>query len=278
MAMQRHSNLVSDSPLVQETVDLLRVGGGCVPATEVASVILNLPEVEPELASLLVADLIKEDHRLRLGEDHMIELVCDDAEQRLLSESDFVVVDLETTGAKMPPGRIMEIGAYRVHGGRVADEFQTLVNPETAIPPFISRLTGITEEMVARAPLFREIVADWLDFAGDAVLVAHNSHFDVRVLNHEIGRVFPGRRMINAHLCTVKLSRSCVPGLANYQLSTLAEHFSVPHPNRHRAHADARATAEVFIRMLERLNEHGVRDVASARSFRFKEQMLEARG
>jgi DNA polymerase-3 subunit epsilon len=276
--MQRHSNLVSESPLVQETVDLLRVGGGCVPATEVASVILNLPEVEPELASLLVADLIKEDHRLRLRADHMLELDCDDAEQRLLGESDFVVVDLETTGAKMPPGRIMEIGAYRVSGGRVSAEFQTLVNPETAIPPFISRLTGITEEMVARAPLFHEIVADWLDFAGDAVLVAHNSHFDVRVLNHEIGRVFPGRRMINAHLCTVKLSRSCVPGLANYQLSTLAEHFSVPHPNRHRAHADALATAEVFIRMLERLNEHGVRDIASARRFRFKEQTLEARG
>jgi DNA polymerase-3 subunit epsilon len=276
--MQRHSNLVSDSPLVQETVDLLRVGGGCVPATEVASIILNLPEVEAELASILVADLIKEDRRLRLRDDHMVEVACDDAERRLLSESDFVVVDLETTGAKMPPGRIMEIGAYRVSRGRVSAEFQTLVNPETPIPPFISRLTGINEEMVARAPRFSEIVADWLDFAGDAVLVAHNSNFDVRVLNYEIGRVFPGRRMINAHLCTVKLSRSCVPGLANYQLSTLAEHFSIPHPNRHRAHADALATAALFIRMLERLSEYGVQDIASARRFRFKEQVLEARG
>jgi DNA polymerase-3 subunit epsilon len=276
--MQRYSNLVSDSPLVQETVDLLRVGGGRVPATEVASIILNLPEVEAELAALLVADLIKEDHRLRLLDDYTVELACDDVERRLLSESDFVVVDLETTGAKMPPGRIMEIGAYRVRQGRISAEFQTLVNPETPIPPFISRLTGITEEMVARAPIFYDVVDDWLDFAGDAVLVAHNSQFDVRVLNHEIGRVFPGRRMINAQLCTVKLSRSCVPGLMNYQLSTLAEHFSVPHPNRHRAHADALATAKVFIRMLERLNEHGVQDIASARRFRFKEQMMEARG
>jgi DNA polymerase III epsilon subunit family exonuclease len=275
--MQTHRNLISDSPLVQDTVELLRVCGGCASATEVASIVLNLPEVGPELAVPLIADLIKEDNRLRLRNDHQIELVCDDAERRLLHESEFVVVDLETTGAKTPPGRIMEIGAYRVRDGRVRAEFQTLVNPETPIPPFISRLTGITEEMVKGAPLFSDIITDWLDFAGDAVLVAHNSQFDVRVLNHEIGRVFPGRRMINAHLCTVKLSRSCVPGLTNYQLSTLAEHFSIPHPNRHRAPADALATAELFIRMLERLHEHGVPDIASARRFRFNEQMTAAR-
>jgi DNA polymerase III epsilon subunit family exonuclease len=276
--MQMHRNLVSDSPLVQETVDLLRVCGGSASATEVASLVLNLPEVDGELASLLVADLIKEDHRLRFRDDQRVELSCDDAERRVLRESDFVAVDLETTGAKTPPGRIMEIGAYRVQGGRVRAEFQTLVNPEAPIPPFISRLTGITEEMVRHAPLFSDIVTDWLEFAGDAVLVAHNSHFDVRVLNHEIGRVFPGQRMINSHLCTVKLSRSCVPGLTNYQLSTLAEHFNIPHPNRHRAPADALATAELFIRMLARLEEYGVEDIASARRFRFKEQMLEARG
>lgn len=257
---------------------MLRVCGGYATASEVASLVLNLPEVDAELASVLVADLIREDHRLRLRDDLCVELACDDAEQRLLNDSDFVVVDLETTGAKTPPGRIMEIGAYRVREGRVHAEFQTLVNPEAPIPPFISRLTGITEEMVRSAPLFSEIVADWLDFADDAVLVAHNSHFDVRVLNHEIGRIFPGRRMINSHLCTVKLSRSCVPGLVNYQLSTLAEHFSIPHPNRHRAPADALATAELFIRMLERLKEHGVHDIASARRFRFNQQRLEARG
>jgi DNA polymerase III epsilon subunit family exonuclease len=276
--MPNHRNLVSDSPLIQETVDMLRVCGGRAPAQEVASLVLNLPLVEAELAAMLVADLIKEDHRLTLHGDATVELITDDAERRLLRESDFVVVDVETTGAKTPPGRIMEIGAYRVREGRVQAEFQTLINPETSIPPFISRLTGITEEMVRHAPLFSEVVSDWLEFAGDAVLVAHNSHFDVRVLNHEIARVYPGRRMINTHLCTVKLSRSCVPGLMNYQLHTLAEHFSVPHPNRHRAPADALATAEVFIRMLRRLDEHGIEDIASARRFKFNEHLMEARG
>lgn len=276
--MQTHRNLVSDSPLIQETVDMLSVCGGRATAAEVASLVLNLPDIEAEMAALLVEDLIKEDHRLRLHDDGTVELLSDDAERRLLRESDFVVVDVETTGAKTPPGRIMEIGAYRVRDGRIQAEFQTLINPQAPIPPFISRLTGITEEMVRYAPLFSEVAVDWLEFAGDAVLVAHNSHFDVRVLNHEIGRVFPGRRMINAHLCTVKLSRSCVPGLVNYQLHTLAEHFSIPHPNRHRAPADALATAEIFIRMLARLYEHGVRDLASARRFRFNEQMSAAKG
>ena len=255
---------------------MLLVCGGRAPAAEIANIVLNLPDVDQELASLLVADLIKEDHRLLLRDDMTVELLCDDVERRLLHESDFVVVDVETTGAKTPPGRIMEIGAYRVSGRRVQGEFQTLINPEAPIPPFISRLTGITEEMVRSAPRFSEIAADWLEFAGDAVLVAHNSHFDVRVLNHEIGRVFPGRRMINSHLCTVKLSRNCVPGLTNYQLHTLAEHFSIPHPNRHRAHADALATAEVFIKMLVRLDECGVSDIASARRFRFNAELSAA--
>src|SRR4051812_8289546 len=72
--MPTHRNLISDSPLVQETVELLRVCGGCASASEVASLVLNLPEVESELASLLVADLIKEDHRLILRDDHQVEL------------------------------------------------------------------------------------------------------------------------------------------------------------------------------------------------------------
>ena len=257
---------------------MLLACGGRAPAAEIAELILNFSDAPVELASLLVADLIKDDHRLLLRDGLNVELVVEDVERRSLHETDFVVVDVETTGAKTPPGRVMEIGAYRVRSGRIVAEFETLVNPEASIPPFISRLTGITDQMVRNAPVFADVVARWLEFAGDAVLVAHNSHFDVRVLNHEIARVFPGRRMINTHLCTVKLSRSCVPGLMNYQLHTLAEHFSVPHPNRHRAPADARATAEIFIRMLERLAAVGVRDVAEARRFRLSEQRSEARG
>jgi DNA polymerase III epsilon subunit family exonuclease len=268
--MKARRNLVSDSPLVQETIEMLRVCGGSASAADIADLVLKLPELDAEVAALLIADLIKDDHRLSLRDDSFIELVCENIEARLLHETDFVVVDVETTGAKTPPCRVTEIGAYRVHGGRIVAEFETLVNPQTGIPPFIMQLTGITDEMVKDAPTFADIAHDWLDFADEAVLVAHNSPFDVRFLNHEIARVFPGRRMVNAHLCTVKLSRRIFPGLLNYRLHTVAEHFAIPIHNRHRAASDALATAEIFLRMLTRLNEHGVIDVAGARLFSFK--------
>jgi len=266
--MQVRRNLVSDSPLVQETVEMLRVCGGRASAADIADLVLKLSDIEVELAAMLVADMIKDDHRLCVRDGAMVELLCEDAETRLLHEADFVVVDLETTGAKTPPCRITEIGAYRVSQGQIVAEFQTLVNPETQIPPFIVNLTGITNQMVKDAPRFAEVAPLWLDFAGDAVLVAHNASFDVRFLNHELSRVFPGQRMANSNLCTVVLSRRIFPGLLNYRLQTVAEHFSITISNRHRAAGDALATAEIFLHVLERLSEHGVRDLAAARQFR----------
>jgi DNA polymerase-3 subunit alpha (Gram-positive type) len=271
MQMQVRRNLVSDSALVQETVEILRVCGGRAPAADIADLVLKLSDLETEIAALLVADLIKDDHRLCVRDGSMIELVCEDVEARLLREADFVVVDVETTGAKTPPGRITEVGAYRVSRGRIVAEFQTLVNPEMPIPPFIVHLTGITDTMVKDAPVFAEVATDWLDFADEAVLVAHNAQFDVRFLNHELARIFPGRRMVNSNLCTVTLSRRVVPGLLNYRLHTVAEHFSIPIRNRHRAAGDALATAEIFLRMLARLDQHGVRDLAEARRFRIND-------
>ena len=267
---QVRRNLVSDSVFVQETIEMLRQYGGRASAASIADLVLKLSDMDAELAAILVTDLIKDDHRLCIQDGSMVELISsEDVEARLLREADFVVVDLETTGAKSPPGRITEIGAYRISQGRIVAEFQTLVNPETVIPPFIVQLTGITNEMVKDAPIFADVAHDWLDFAEEAVLVAHNAPFDVRFLNHEIARVFPGRRMINSHLCTVKLSRKIFPGLMNYRLHTVAEHFAIQILNRHRAADDALATAEIFLRMLDRLNQHGVQDVAGARLFSF---------
>src|SRR5437764_78331 len=99
-------------------------------------------------------------------------------------------------------------------------------------------------------------------------LDAHNASFDVRFLNHELARVYPGQRMCNTHLCTVKLARRLMPEPVNHRLHTIAEHFAVPIPNRHRAPDDARATAEIFIRLLAQLDRQGLRDLASARRYK----------
>jgi DNA polymerase III epsilon subunit family exonuclease len=266
-AMPPFTNLVSDSTLVQETIDLLRGSGGRANASEIVDAVFKVSHIDEELAGLLVGDLVKDDRRFRIIDGKTIELQAYDCESRLLEELDFVVVDIEATGAKMPPNRIIELGAYRIRGGRIVDDFVTLVNPEISIPRFVIALTGITNEMVKQAPLFAEVAPRWLEFVDDAVLIAHNAPFDTNFLNHEIARVYPGHRMINPHLCTVTLSRRAVPGLANYRLETVADHFSIPIFDRHRAGSDALATAEVFIRILTRLEEHGVRDLATARTF-----------
>ena len=128
-------------------------------------------------------------------------------------------------------------------------------------------LTGISNEMVKSAPLFAEVAPRWLEFVEDAVLIAHNAAFDTNFLNHEVSRVYPGHRMINSHLCTVTLSRQVMPGLANYRLETVAEHFSISILNRHRAGSDAFATAEIFLHLLRRLDELGIKTFAAARDF-----------
>jgi DNA polymerase III epsilon subunit family exonuclease len=267
--MQTFRNLVPDSALVEETLKLLHSSGGRAPATEVCANVLELPDLDEAAASSLVHELIGEDWRLRVTDDGFeVEVLCEDDECRALSETDFVVFDIETTGPKMPPSRVMEIGAARVSAGRIVAEFQTLVNPLMPIPPFIAGLTGIRDEMVADAPTFDEVVPRWLDFAGTSVLVAHNAVFDVRFMNHEVSNVFPGRRMMNSHICTVSLARQVLPELKSFRLGALAEHFAVPHRKRHRAGDDARATACVLLRLLEHLDENGVRDLGGARRFR----------
>lgn len=267
--MQTFRNLVPDSALVQETISMLRSSGGRASTAEVAEAVLQLPALEPAFATTIVSELIREDWRVQLDEAaHAVELLCEDDECRRLTEADFVIFDVETTGPKTPGARIMELGAYRVERGRIVADFQTLVNPLTPIPPFISNLTGITDAMVSAAPTFDRVAADWLRFAGQAILVAHNAVFDVRFINHELSLVFPGRRMPNAHLCTVSLARRVLPDLKSFRLPALAEHFAVTHRLRHRAGDDARATAEVFLVLLDLLSQHGVSDLAGARRFR----------
>lgn len=265
--MTPYPNLISDSSLINETIQLLQSFGGRASVVEVVDMVMKISRPPVDFAKSLVSDLVENDPRLQLNED-TLELIALNHDARQLFETNFVVFDLETTGAKTPPCRITEIGAYRVRGGKIVAEFETLVNPETAIPPFISDLTGITNSMVRGAPKFREVVADFLDFIGDAVLVAHNSHFDMRFLNHEIGRIHENYRVANPSLCTVQLSRKLLPHIENHRLHTVAEYYSINIENRHRAAGDAHATAKVFVNLLSHLENLGVRDLAAAKKFK----------
>lgn len=265
--MTPYPNLISDSLLVNETIALLKSRGGNASAVKVVDYVMNIRKPEPALARILVSDIIETDPRLQLNDD-TVELIENGFNNRILSETDFVVFDLETTGAKTPPCRITEIGAYKIVNGKITDEYQTLVNPEIPIPAFITGLTGISDAMVKNAPRFGEIASEFLEFIDDSVLVAHNAHFDMRFLNHEIGKIHEDYRVGNPHLCTVQLSRKLLPNLVNHRLHTVAEFYSVFIKNRHRASDDAFATAKIFEDFLVRLEERGIKDLLTARKFK----------
>src|SRR5678816_2623898 len=152
--MLPYSNLVSDSTLVQDTIDLLTCSGGRAAASEIVDAVFKLSHIDDELAGLLVADLIRNDRRFKIIENNTVELLQDDSQSRLLKDLDFVVVDVEATGAKTPPNRLIELGAYRIRGGQIVDKFLSLVNPEIPIPRFVASLTGISNDMVKDCLLY----------------------------------------------------------------------------------------------------------------------------
>ncbi len=176
-----------------------------------------------------------------------------------LRATTFVVVDLETTGGSPASSAITEIGAVKTRGGEVIGEFQTLVDPGGPIPPFIVALTGITDAMLVAAPRIEQVLPTFLEFLGDAVLVAHNAPFDVGFLKaacRQHGYQWPGNEVVD----TVTLARRATTKeeAPNKKLSTLARVFGTRVTPNHRALEDARATSEVLHGMLERLARFGI--------------------
>ncbi len=190
---------------------------------------------------------------------------------RALIETTFVVVDLETTGGSHRESAITEIGAVKIKGGEIIGEFQTLVNPESPIPAFITVLTGITDAMVIEAPTIGEALFSFLEFVGssnETVLIAHNAPFDVgflRAAAEKCGVSWPSFQVID----TAKIARYVVTRdeAPNCKLATLAQFFGAQTNPDHRALSDARATVDVFHGILDRLGSFGVTTLDDLKSF-----------
>ena len=168
-----------------------------------------------------------------------------------------MAVDLETTGDGPAASGIIEIGAVRVEGGRLGESFVTLVDPGRAIHPFVVRLTGITDAMVAGAPTIEEALPRFLAFARDGVLVAHNAVFDVGQLD-AAQRLVGGRPLHLPALCTFKLARRLMPELRRRSLEAVAGALGIGCAGRHRALPDARIAAEILTVFLERVASRGM--------------------
>lgn len=163
----------------------------------------------------------------------------------------FTAFDTETTG--LWNAHVVEIAAVKFRAdGQVLDEFQTLINPGVRIPPMVTAIHGITNEMVKDSPAAEKVMPRFLSFIEDTVPVAHNASFDVKMITLELMRAdlaVPPHEVLD----TVRLSRRLIRGVANHQLGTLASFLGVKSSPNHRALADAAATAEIFAHCLRHL-------------------------
>jgi len=189
-----------------------------------------------------------------------------------LHQATFVIVDLETTGASPKKGAaITEIGAVKVKNGQYLGNFESFVNPLAPIPEYITEMTGITDLMLANAPVIDEILPAFLEFAGsenESIIVAHNAPFDLSFLKSaakELDLSWPKYKTLDTvTIARQVLSKEDVP---NCKLSTLAQFFgTVTEPN-HRALDDAKATTEILHGLIERLGSFKVYTVDSLMEF-----------
>lgn len=161
----------------------------------------------------------------------------------------YAILDIETTGGNNQSDRIIEIAIVLYDGEKVEEAFTTLINPERRIPYRISNITGITNEMVAGMPKFYEVARQIVEFTQDRTLVAHNAKFDYGFLKNEFKSLgFEYKRDV---LCTVALSRSLLPGQKSYNLGRLCNAIGIEAKNFHRALADAKACASLFLNLLD---------------------------
>ena len=177
----------------------------------------------------------------------------------------YVVFDLETTGFSLIKDKIIEIGAVKVENGVITDKFSTFVNPKVPIPFKITNLTGITDDMVMEAPDIETILPQFLEFVGDAVLVAHNASFDVSFIeqNCRYQDITPDFTSVD----TVAMARILLPTLSKFKLNVVANALHISLENHHRAVDDAGATAEIFVKFVEMLRARNIKTLTKLNQF-----------
>ena len=177
-----------------------------------------------------------------------------------------VIIDLETTGLSPHRHKITEIAAVKVLGDDIIDEFQTLVNPETSIPRFITKLTGITDEMVCDKPTIQEVLPSLKEFIGDCLIVGHNISFDYKFLQENFWR-HENFLLTNDTLCTMKLARRIHSELPSKKLGKICEHYGLVNEQAHRAMSDVKATHGILNLMLDTLSDKMMASYEEVKNF-----------
>jgi DNA polymerase-3 subunit epsilon len=258
-----------ESTLLDRVLGLLR--SGARQATDLCHGVLGLPGAPELICDRIAVALLGADPRVRQLPDGRWGLVPEAQGSPLLDECAFAVVDVETTGMRASGGdRITEIAVVVVHGDRREVIFESLVNPGRAIPPVISAITRITNDMVRDAPSFSALADDLLAALAGRVFVAHNARFDWNFVSAELRRA-RALTLDGQRLCTVRLARRLVAGVRSCGLDNLTIHFGLENEARHRATGDALVTAELLARLLRLARAEGARtlqDLAAIESRR----------
>jgi DNA polymerase III epsilon subunit family exonuclease len=242
-------------------VELVEERRGPVAAEDAARALFALSHGPTTLARDLLDEVVSGDARL-VWRGATVALADDPTESLPLEAASYVVVDLETTGLRPGKAAICEIGAVRIDGLTRTRTYETLVDPGIPLPPVVSSLTGIEDRDLAGAPSPVLAVQRFLDFATDAVLVAHNARFDIGFLDREV-ELISGRRLAAPVIDTVGLARRLLAGrVARASLGSLAHFFGTSTRPCHRALPDAEATAEILLRLIGLAQERGARTVA----------------
>ncbi len=186
--------------------------------------------------------------------DDLKDLVINDKGQKI--DSDYVVFDIETTGLSPVYNKIIEIGAVRIHDGRIQDTYSRFINPEVPIPYSITKLTSINDSMVMDAPTIETVLPEFLEYVGDSILVAHNAGFDTGFIKEYAKK--QGLPFDYTIVDTMTLAHVLVPELGKYTLDRLCKQFNVSLEHHHRACDDAAATAEIFVKMLNMVHDKGI--------------------
>ena len=242
-------------------VELVEERRGPVVAEEAARRLFALRQAPVALARSLLAEVVEADARLAWSGD-AVGLARPLGVDLLLEDAVYVVVDLETTGLRPGSSQICEIGAVKIAGFEVVDEFETLCDPRVPLGPAVSALTGLTDRQLRGSPPPAAAVRDFLRFAGDSVLVAHNARFDLAFLDRETERL-TGSRLAAPVVDTVALARRLLAGrVPRASLAQLSYFFGTSVQPCHRALPDAQATAEVLLSLIGLAQERGARTVA----------------
>ena len=174
---------------------------------------------------------------------------------------EFIALDLETTGTLPYVDQIVEVAAVLFKGREVVDVFQTLVNPGVEISPEVTRINGITNQMVQSKPIIEDVLESFAHFCSDYLIVAHNATFDFQFLKSAIEK-YKSKAPLGDVLDTYSLAKKALPGLSNYKLGTLVRHLKIEHETLHRAEQDARCCGQLFQKIIEKLQTNNIKQLS----------------